>query len=284
MDGRNNRINHVSAASQILINLTRTIFRFSWDNSQVQPRFGKMIIDLFICLVALALVSGCPRRSEFRNQDVLEAPNLNSSVPAKGSYHLVTRDESLSRIARRHGLSVQVLAEVNNLKPPYVIRDGQKLFVPNDSLEPKSEKTQSPVQVAEEAVVDRSKLVWPVKGALLSEFGVREGAQHNGITIKAPEGAPVVAAENGIIGYVGSIPGYGNVILIEHPEHPDKLVTVYAHLKETRATNGRRIGRAEPIGSVGTTGRADAPSLYFEVRSKSKPRNPLFFLDRPKES
>ena len=63
-------------------------------------------------------------------------------------------------------------------------------------------------------------------------------------------------------------------------EHANRLVTVYAHLKEIRVANDQSVKRGEIIGTVGTSGRVETPSLYFEVRSRSKPRNPLFFLGR----
>ena len=101
--------------------------------------------------------------------------------------------------------------------------------------------------------------------------------QHNGISIKAPPGTPVRSAANGTVGHVGAIPGYGKVILIEHN---NRLVTVYAHLDEIRTREKDRVTNGQVIGTVGSTGRVDTPSLYFEVRSRSKPRNPLFFLSK----
>lgn len=208
---------------------------------------------------------------------------MSSSVPASGHYHSVARDENLSKIARKYGTSVRFLAELNNLKSPYVIKEGMKIFISGDVEDSTPEKTGTSDQQIEVVVNDKTKLSWPVKGEIISEFGVREGAQHNGIIVRAPDGTSVVAAEDGKVGYVGSIAGYGNVILVEHADHPDKLVTVYAHLKDTRTENGKKIRRNEVIGSVGTSGRTNQPSLYFEVRSKSRPRNPLFFLDRQKD-
>ncbi len=241
---------------------------------------------VLVILVSSILLSGCPKRSPMVTNVASETPQMNSSIPASGTYHLVGKDDNLSRIAKKYGSTVQVLAEFNNLKPPYLIREGLRLFIPGDGVESKSEKVENTDQTTDVVVLDNAKLSWPVKGQLISEFGVREGAQHNGITIKAPEGTPIVSAESGRVGYVGSIPGFGNVILVEHTDHPDKLVTVYAHLGEMRTKTGKKIGRREVIGTVGTSGRANVPSLYFEVRSKSKPRNPLFFLDRsvPHES
>ena len=240
------------------------------------PKYGL----IFIFLISPVLLCGCPKRSPVANSALPETPQMNASIPASGNYHLVGKDENLSRIARKYGSTVQALAEYNNLKPPFVIREGLKLFVPGNGAEIKLQKPENADQSADTVIYDKTKLSWPVKGRIISEFGVREGAQHNGVTIKAPVGSPVVSADAGRVGYVGSIPGFGNVILVEHAGHPDKLVTVYAHLKEIRTQKGKKIARNELLGMVGTSGRTDVPSLYFEVRSKSKPRNPLFFLDR----
>lgn len=121
----------------------------------------------------------------------------------------------------------------------------------------------------------RGSLAWPVDGKVISEYGVRGGVQYNGIGIQAREGTPVKAAADGRVGSVKTIGEYGKVVLIEHA---DRLVTVYAHLKEIRVTNGEQVKRGQIIGTVGTSGRVETPSLHFEVRSRSKPRNPLFFL------
>lgn len=235
---------------------------------------------VLILLVSPVLLCGCPKRPPMANSALPETPQMNASVPASGNYHLVGKDENLSKIAKKYGSTVQALAEYNNLKPPFVIREGLRLFVPADGAENRLQKVENTDQATDAIIYDNTKLSWPVKGRIISEFGVREGAQHNGVTIKAPEGTPVVSADSGRVGYVGSIPGFGNVILVEHTDHPDKLVTVYAHLKEIRTQKGKKIGRNDVLGTVGTSGRTDVPSLYFEVRSKSKPRNPLFFLDR----
>lgn len=118
-------------------------------------------------------------------------------------------------------------------------------------------------------------LLWPVKGKVVSLFGQGKGAEENGIIIEAPEGSAVRAAAGGRIGYVGKLSALGNVVLIEHANH---LVTVYAHLKQIRTAKGKSVAKGDIIGTVGTSGRVENPSLYFEARSRSKPKNPLPLL------
>lgn len=235
-----------------------------------------LLAKLAAMLMIMAALSGCPHYNSGLPPS-LRIPALKQDTPATGVFHTVMHQESLSSIAKAYGVDLQVLAEVNNLKPPYVIKADAKIFIPGESEVKKVEP--APVNVQEKPQVKdfSGALAWPVEGKIISEFGVRGGTQYNGITIQAPEGAPVRAAAGGRVGHVGAIPGLGNVVLMEHA---NRMVTVYAHLKEIKVAAGDTIHAGHVVGAVGTSGRAEGPALYFEVRSKSKPRNPLFFLDR----
>jgi len=228
-------------------------------------------------LLAMALVHvGCLHNATglpFLGQ----RPLLDQKQPVPGTYHTVVEGEDLSVIARTYRVDAQQLAEVNNLKAPYRVARGAKVFIPEASPEERAAAVKKepggPAPVSE----FKGRLGWPVQGKVVSEFGVRDGAQYNGIKIQAPEGTPVLAAGDGRVGHVLSLPDYGNLVLIEHA---DRLGTVYAHLKDFSVSKGDQVTRGQPIGTVGSSGRVDEPLLYFEVRSRSKPRNPLFFLDR----
>lgn len=226
--------------------------------------------------VLAALPAGCPYHQSGL-PPFLKSSSLKPKVPAAGIYHTVARDENLWGIAKTYDVNLQVLAEVNNLKPPYTLRENTKLFIPGAfearSVEIAARSAQAPTAVQEYA----GTLSWPVRGLVESEYGVRDGEQHNGISIRAEEGTPIRSAADGTVGHVGDIPGFGNVVLIEHA---DRIVTVYAHLKDTHVKRGTEVKNGQVIGTVGSSGRVKTPSLYFEVRSKSLPRNPLFFLPR----
>lgn len=194
---------------------------------------------------------------------------------AAGVNHTVNKDQDLANIAQAYGTDLRHPAEVNNLKPLYWINAGFSLFVPCAShARPVMAKAKN--TSTSRAVRDvRGVLAWPLKGRVVSEFGVRDGTQFNGISIEAPEGSQVKAAADGVVGHVGSIPRYGNVILLEHP---DRLVTVYAHLKEITVRKGDSVKRGETMAKLSNSGSAENGVLYFEVRSRSKPRNPSLFL------
>lgn len=262
---------------------TKRMVHFSWTRIKtgLEHRVAHAILFKVLPLIILVAGSaGCPHYSSGVPPS-LRMPQLRSQIPASGLYHTVVLNETLSGIAKAYQVDLQQLAELNNLKPPYLIRENMKIFVPGAS-QPKKVEENPPPKVSEERVEDFTGILsWPIEGPVESEFGVRDGSQHNGITISAAEGTPVRSAGAGKVGHVASIAGFGNVILIGHANH---LITVYAHLKEMRVESGQPVKRGDVIGTVGTSGRVDAPGLYFEVRSRSKPRNPLFFLPRKAEA
>jgi lipoprotein NlpD len=227
-------------------------------------------------LIFVTFASGCPHYN-LGVPTALRLPHLKPNNPVTGIYHTVRHNEALSEIAKAYNVDLQYLAEVNNLRPPYSIKADTRIFVPGASQ-------QRPVPASREQRSGESRvqdfggtLAWPVEGKIISEYGVRGGIQYKGISIQAKEGTPVRAAADGRIGYLGTIGEYGKVVLIEHA---NQLVTVYAHLKEIRVAADQSVKRGDIIGTVGTSGRVETPSLHFEVRSHSKPRNPLFFLGR----
>ncbi len=220
--------------------------------------------------------TGCPSHSgrTAPNEAVIETPQREA--PAVGVYHTVTEGDTLGELAVTYAVSAQRIAEVNNLKPPYVLNIDTTLFIPGAKQTGDKGNSVHSSEARKDVQDFRGLLTWPAEGELVSQFGVRRGIQHNGIEIRAAEGTPVRAAAGGRVGHTGTIPGYGRVILIEHA---GRLVTVYAHLAEIVVTEGETVRTGQRIGTVGRSGRAAEPALYFEVRSRSKPRNPLFFLN-----
>jgi hypothetical protein len=228
-------------------------------------------------ILAATCLVGCPPMHNSGLPPSVRMPVSEANKPASGVRHTVSGDESLAGIAGAYQIDQQHLAEVNNLTPPYSVKAHSKLFIPGAASVKPLDLTRKPVQEKSKVKDFSGLLAWPVQGKIITPFGVKDGIQHDGILIKASEGMAVRSAGDGKVGYVGAIPGYGNTVLVDHP---NRLVTVYAHLKEARTAVGKSVKRGEIIGTVGKSGRVETPSLYFEVRSRTKPRNPLFFLDR----
>ena len=117
------------------------------------------------------------------------------------------------------------------------------------------------------------KFRWPISGRVITDFANSKGT---GINIEAPEGATVRAAENGQVIYAGSgVEGYGNLILIRHP---NGYVSAYAHLEQMNVAKGTVINRGDSIGTAGKTGSVSKPQLHFELRKGATPVDPIPLL------
>jgi len=111
------------------------------------------------------------------------------------------------------------------------------------------------------------------------EGGVTQGfwGGHRAIDIGSDEGAPVLAAADGIVSIATIDPeGSGRYVIIDHGRG---FETVYGHLQEFAIEEKERVLSGEKIGEVGMTGRTTGPHLHFEVRKNGEKVNPIIYLD-----
>lgn len=119
--------------------------------------------------------------------------------------------------------------------------------------------------------------IWPVRGQVLSEFGTTGKGQHNdGINIAVSRGAPVVAAQDGVVAYSGNeLRGFGNLLLIKHA---DGWMTAYAHNDTLLVKRGETVRRGQQIAKAGDSGGVSQPQLHFEIRHGTRAVDPMTFL------
>lgn len=95
-----------------------------------------------------------------------------------------------------------------------------------------------------------------------------------GIDLQGRIGDSVVAATNGVVVYAGNgLPGYGNLIILEHS---GSLLSAYAFNDEMLVTEKDRVRSGQKIATMGKQG--DQPGLHFEIRRNGKPVDPLTYL------
>ncbi|MCP8882135.1 peptidoglycan DD-metalloendopeptidase family protein [Devosia sp. XJ19-1] len=129
------------------------------------------------------------------------------------------------------------------------------------------------VPAAQPEVTASDKFRWPVSGRVITDFAASRGT---GINIDVPEGSTVKAADGGTVIYVGSgVEGYGNLVLIRHP---NGYVSAYAHLASMSVAKGAVVNGGDAIGAVGQTGSVSRPQLHFELRKGATPVDPVPLL------
>lgn len=198
-----------------------------------------------------------------------------------GIDHVVKRGENLFRIGKAYDMTYQELARLNRIEDVNQIQVGQRIFIPGATR-------QLPVEIITPATVSLRRaapsaapekralgILWPIDGIVTSGYGARGESFHDGIDISAAEGTPVQAVETGEVVYSDQLRGYGNMIIVRHAGN---LVSVYAHNRRNRVKEGDSVKQGETIAEVGSTGRATAPHLHFEIRRDNVAEDPLFYL------
>ena len=127
-----------------------------------------------------------------------------------------------------------------------------------------------------EPLTGSGKFGWPLDGGYVSDTFISD-RNHKGLDIAAPEGTEIYAADEGEVVSAGwNSGGYGNVVMIEHP---DGYATVYGHMIAVYATEGEYVQKGQLIGFVGNTGNSFGNHCHFEVRYKGICYDPASFLN-----
>ncbi len=84
------------------------------------------------------------------------------------------------------------------------------------------------------------------------------------------------AAESGVVAYAGNeLKGYGNLILIRHP---NGFVSAYANTGDIEVKRGETVKRGQTIAKSGQSGNVATPQLHFELRKGTTPVDPTQYL------
>ncbi|MEX2630422.1 MAG: M23 family metallopeptidase [Tistlia sp.] len=225
--------------------------------------------------------------------------------------HLVAAGDTVYGLSQRYHLGMAELTKRNGIEPPYEIVVGQRLYLPAEKPAPAGPAPFAPALAAspgsqvpsatQQAAVPMppeepaplrptpsaavpmpppladGQFAWPVRGRVVSYFGPQADGRHNdGINIVVAAGAPVEAAENGVVAYAGNeLRGFGNMVLIKHAEG---WVTAYAHNRELLVAKGDEVARGQVIARAGASGSVSEPQVHFEVRKGTRALDPLTML------
>lgn len=217
--------------------------------------------------------SATPNRSG-RIEPVVANPSNSSDVEIISTFE----DEIV-----RDGIDESLLPLLNN---GVIHNSTRPRIVPNAPVQ--ELRPQSPVapissdpSVNSPAIVSETRFQMPVKGRISSDFGTRfhpidkRAKFHGGIDIAVPTGTKVAASADGIVKFAGWKGGYGNTVVISHPDGSE---TLYGHNSKLLVAEGQKVNRGDPISLSGSTGKSTGPHLHFELRRNGKLVNPTEFL------
>ena len=122
-------------------------------------------------------------------------------------------------------------------------------------------------------VVGNGKLLWPVPGAVITQYF---WAGHLAIDMATSAGNPVLAAASGVVISAGWRSNGGGLVI--EIDHGNGLHTLYNHLGAILVSPGQVVGRGQRIASVGCTGLCTGPHVHFQVMVGGVFVNPLRYL------
>ena len=264
------------------------------------------------CVLVLCLLTGCALVAPPLPPPPKSGPGVG------GVHHTVRRGENLWRIGRAYGVEVEQIAVLNGIDNPDRIEVGVRLFIPgaratrlvrkNVSASPPKRRPRWAAPPRRKAATrsarkpsrkiqkttrthrankgrttysktygKRPRFSWPLRGRVIRRFGTRGGKKADGILIAARERARVRAAASGRVIYSDFGPGnLGRLIILRH--HGGEYHSIYANVAENLVRKGQSVSRGAPIALTGRTPRFKTARLHFEIRHRTRPRNPLSYL------
>lgn len=179
--------------------------------------------------------------------------------PINGIIVDVPNQASWQDLAEAYGVRADLLFEVNGCQTLQ-----KQVFIPGITWDPKNLPQLSNYQGLHGYPLPETATIglgygWQNKPSQAQRLF------HSGVDLLADVNTNVLAAEPGLVVYVGPEGNYGNLIVINHE---GGLQTRYAHLNTITVTIGTEVKTGDVIGTVGVSGLPDlnVPHLHFEVR------------------
>lgn len=110
---------------------------------------------------------------------------------------------------------------------------------------------------------------WPRQDRITAPFGDRRSfngklqSQHFGVDVDGDTGAPIHAANSGVVVMTRENYSAGNTVIVHHG---GGLYTTYFHLSKTLVRKGAKVRQGQKLGLVGKTGRVTGPHLHWGVK------------------
>lgn len=126
----------------------------------------------------------------------------------------------------------------------------------------------------------RGSLTLPVKARVSESFGSRRrigDLRWQGIMLSGKAGSPVSAVYHGRVVYADWMRGFGLLLIIDHG---DGYMSLYGHNESVLVEEGDWVESGQPVATMGMSGGGSRPGLYFEIRYKGKPQDPMRWCRR----
>jgi septal ring factor EnvC (AmiA/AmiB activator) len=126
----------------------------------------------------------------------------------------------------------------------------------------------------------KGRLRLPVRGELTHRFGTprqETGLTWNGLFISARAGSEVSAIAPGRVVFADWLRGFGNLLILDHGEG---YMSLYGNNETLLRRVGDEVNGGAAVAAVGASGGNPETGLYFEIRFRGRPVDPLSWVKR----
>jgi septal ring factor EnvC (AmiA/AmiB activator) len=126
----------------------------------------------------------------------------------------------------------------------------------------------------------KGTLPMPTTGKIRHAFGARRAdgrLRWHGVDIAAPHGTPIAAVYRGRVIFSDWLRGFGLLTILDHGSG---YMTLYGHADVLHKQVGDWVESGEVIAGAGNSGGKKGSGVYFEVRHKGEPQDPINWVAR----
>ncbi len=209
-------------------------------------------------------------------QPAVSAAPRKSGISGEKTTHIVKKGDTLWRISKSYGVSVESILRANQIANVKDLKVGQKLIIsaPGKSSAPSASYSANTQTSYTPGGMSSKGFIWPVKGQVVSQFGeMKNGVKNMGIYIMPQPGQKIVAAKKGAVEAVTDADDGAHVMVIKHD---GGVRTIYGCHSSPMVGEGSYVEQGQPIAILDQTGATS--EINFKIYVKDKPVNPLAYL------
>ena len=197
-----------------------------------------------------------------KEKQVATASNLNSIIQQKQS--------QLSTLTHQQAKLNQIMGQILAREQSSRARAKKKLNNSRDSNSSVADKDNDSGYDDNSPFLSRN-LVKPLDASTSLGFGqMRDNVVNKGILFNYVANAQVKAVASGKVMYLGDLPGFGKVIIVDHGNN---YMSIYSGVI-SNVKVGNSVSTGQVIANTGTKDNQPLGGFYFELRHLGKPINP----------
>jgi len=193
--------------------------------------------------------------------------NKHQAMLSQISNQITQQQQEINKLENDEKRIENLVNEINKL----IIQDKPRNTLINNKL-PDASTTGAPFSSL------KGKLNLPVRGKLLNSFGGQRSGKHvtwKGLFIQSSNGSDVKAISAGRVVFADWLRGFGNLMILDHG---NGYMSLYGNNETLLKQVGDTTRGGDTIATVGNSGGNPDSGLYFELRHKGKPFDPLTWI------